>query len=310
MKFLPEAIGRSVSRLVLRGEKNSPALLLGAGVISMVGSTVLACRATLKLDEVVDKFEGDLKASKSVRELHPEEYSEEDRKNDVAIIYARGVGDIVKLYGPAVLLGGIGIVCLTKSHAILSQRNTQLTAAYVAINTAFERYRERVVEKYGDEEDRHFRYGSEPVDIIDDETGKVISTVRASADELPSGYARLFNTESSSNYTAPPFDEYNWVFLRHQQNWANDLLASRGHLFLNEVYGMLGLQHTSAGAIVGWVYDRENEMGDNYIDFGCWDGDSDGQPHDFFRHHEDGIMLDFNVDGSIWDLIDNRRTTP
>ncbi len=307
MKFIPDAMGRSVTGLVLRTKSNSPQLLFGAGVASMVGSTVLACRATLKLEEVVEKAQNDLAAANGVRDLHPAEYSANDKKRDVAIIYTRSVVDLVKLYGPAVLLGGVGVVCLTKSQSILKERNTALTAAYVAIDKAFEKYRERVVEKYGEEEDRYFRYGAEQIDIIDEETGKVISTVRASTEEEPSGYARWFDEESSNNYTAPPMDEYNWIFLRNQQNWANDMLRARGHVFLNEVYGMLGLDHTSAGAIVGWVYDRDNERGDNYIDFGCWGQKDDNQPLDFFNGREYGILLDFNVDGPIWDLIDARK---
>jgi len=305
MKLVPDGIGRSISGLALRGRKNSPTILLGAGVVSMVGSTVLACRATLKLDEVVDQLQGDLKAAKDVQSLHPEKYSTTDHKRDVAIIYTRGVTGVVKLYGPSILLGGVGVVCLTKSHAILKERNTALTAAYIAVDRAFEVYRERVIAKHGEAEDRYFRYGAEEVDIIDEETGKVVSEIRADSEEMPTGYARWFDEESSNNYTNPPFDEYNWIFLRNQQNWCNDMLRSRGHIFLNEVYGLLGLEHTSAGAIVGWIYDRETE-GDNYVDFGCW-GENDGQPLDFFNGRENGILLDFNVDGPIWDLIDARR---
>lgn len=308
MKFIPDAVGRSVSGLILHGQKHSPTLLFGAGVVSMVGSTVLACRATLKLEEVVDKFQGDQRAATGVRELHPDQYSEQDRKRDVAIIYARGARDVVKLYGPAILVGGIGVVCLTKSQSILKERNAALTAAYVAVNKAFEHYRERVVEKYGEDEDRSFRYGSEEIDVIDEETGKVISTIRADPGD-PSGYARWFDEDSTVNYTAPPHEEYNWIFLRNQQNWANDVLRARGHMILNDVYSLLGLEHTSAGAVVGWVYDRHNDVGDNYIDFGCWDQRDGNLPLDFFNGREGGILVDFNVDGPIWDLIDNRRTT-
>lgn len=307
MKFVPDSIGRSVAGLVLQGQKHSPALLFGAGVVSMVGSTVLACRATLKLNEVLDQAEHDLSAANEVRDEYPEKYSENDKKKDVALIYARGFSGVIKLYGPAVVVGGIGIACLTKSQSILKERNAALTAAYIAVDTAFKRYRKRVVEKYGEDEDRHFRHGQEKIDIIDEETGKVISTVRADKDEEPGGYARWFDEESSRNYTAPPFDEYNWAFLRNQQNWANDMLRSRGHLFLNEVYGLVGLDHTSAGSIVGWVYDRENDRGDNYVDFGCWGQKDDRQPLDFYNGREFGILLDFNVDGPIWDLIDKRN---
>src|SRR3954454_17541069 len=188
MKIIPDSLGRSVSSLVLQTRKNSPSLLFGAGVASMVGSTVLACRATLKLDEVVTKFHTDQQAADGVRELQPEEYSEQDHKRDITVIYSRAIGETVKLYGPAVLLGGVGIVCLTKSQSILKERNAALTAAYIAIDKAFERYRERVVEKYGEDEDRYFRYGQEEIDIIDEETGKVVTTLRASKDDEPGMY--------------------------------------------------------------------------------------------------------------------------
>lgn len=311
MKFVPPAVSRMIAGQMLSARKNSPTILLGAGVVSMVGSTVLACRATLKLEEVLNDIEADKRKAEMAKEKVesgnvPEgtTYTDEEMSRDLTIISIRGVGKIVKLYAPAVILGGVGIVCLTKSHQILKDRNAALAAAYVAVETAFNNYRARVIEKYGEDEDRELRYGAEEIDIIDEETGKITSTVVAEPGE-PSGYARWFD-EENPNWNGPPKEEYNWLFLRTQQNWANDMLRARGHIFLNEVYGMLGLSHTTAGAIVGWIYDRNNEVGDNYIDFGCW-GEDDGQPVDFFNGREGSILLDFNVDGPIYQLMDERN---
>ena len=310
MKFIPNAIGRKVAERALLAEKHSPTILFGAGVVSMVGSTVLACRATLKLDEVFTAIEEDkrkavLAKNKVAAGEAPEgvTYTEQEFKQDNMLILIQGGAKIAKLYAPSLILGGVGIACLTKSHKILLDRNTALTAAYIAVDKAFHAYRERVVDRYGEDTDREFRYGSEQVDIINEETGKVTSTVRVEPGE-PSGYARWFD-EENANWNAPPMEEYNWLWLRTQQNWANDMLRARGHLFLNEVYSMIGMSHTSAGSIVGWVYDRNNERGDNFVDFGCW-GKDDGQPLDFFNGREGAILLDFNVDGTIWDLIDKR----
>lgn len=302
MKFIPTAISRKVADQAFLGRKHSPTILLGVGLVSMVGSTVLACRATLKLEDVLDKAENDLEVAKGVRDLHPDKYSEKDRKQDVAIIYVRGVVGVAKLYAPAIILGGVGIACLTKSHKILQDRNMALTAAYVAVDTAFRNYRQRVVDTYGEETDREMRYGSEEVTVIEDETGKAVDAIRV-IPGLPSGYARWFD-ETNNNWNAPPFDNNNFVFIRTQQNWANDQLRGRGHLFLNEVYSMLGIAHTSAGAIVGWIYDRNNERGDGYVDFGCFDKSNTKKPLDFFNGRDGAILLDFNVDGPIWDLMD------
>jgi hypothetical protein len=313
MKFIPHAVSRKIAETGLLARKNSPTILLGAGVVSMVGSTVLACRATLKLEEVLDEIDKDKKLAHSVKaKVDAGEartgvtYTDEEVKQDTTIILIRGAVKIVKLYAPAVILGGVGVACLTKSHLILKDRNAALTAAYVAVNTAFTAYRERVVERYGEETDRELRYGAEEVTVIDDETGKTFNEVRADPGE-PSGYARWFD-EENNNWNSIAFDNHNWLWLRTQQNWANDMLRSRGHLFLNEVYSMIGLSHTSAGSIVGWVWDRDNDRGDNYVDFGCWD--ENGQGHRFFEGmngREHAILLDFNVDGPIWDLIDQRN---
>jgi len=305
MKLIPDAISRKVAEQALLAEKNSPTILFGLGVVGMVGSTVLACRATLKLEKVLEQAENDLNAAKQVRELHPDKYSDTDRKKDTAIIYIRGIAGVVKLYAPSIILGGVGIVCLTKSHKILQQRNAALTAAYIAIDAAFQNYRARVVDRYGEEEDREFRYGSEEVTVIDESTGKALDVVRADSEELPSGYARWFD-DTNNNWNKIEFMHHNWLFLRTQQSWANDMLRARGHLFLNEAYAMVGLPHTSAGAIVGWLYDHDNENGDNYVDFGCW-RQKDGEPLDFFNGREGAILLDFNVDGPIWQLMDERN---
>jgi hypothetical protein len=311
MKFVPHAVSRKIAKQALLARKNSPEILFGAGVVSMVGSTVLACRATLKLEEVLEKIEKDKSLAHRVKsavdkgEVREDvTYTDEEVKRDTAVILVRGGFQIVKLYTPSLILGGVGVLCLTKSHQILRERNAALVAAYVAVEKAFQVYRERVVERYGEDTDRELRYGSEEVKIIDEDTGKMESAVRVEPGE-PSGYARWFDEECRT-WSPPPQDNYNWLWLRTQQNWANDMLHSRGHLFLNEVYSQIGLSHTSAGSIVGWVHDRNNERGDNYVDFGCWD-QQHGKPIDFFNGREGAILLDFNVDGPIWDLIDRRN---
>jgi hypothetical protein len=315
MKFVPTAVSRTIAKQALSARKHSPEILFGVGVVAMVGSTVMACRATLKVDEVMTEVEADKAKTEKVKNLVESgdvkagtTYTDEEVEHDLHIIKVRGLVKIAKLYAPAVILGGVGVICLTKSHQILKDRNAALTAAYIAIDSAFKRYRERVIDRYGENVDREIRYEAEEVQIIDDETGKLLSTVRVNPDE-PSGYARWFDVDSSRNFNHPDkpnADYYNRSFLRHNQNWANDMLQRRGHIFLNEVYSQLGMTHTSAGAIVGWVYDRNNKNGDNYVDFGCWGGRGD-EILDFFNGNDGAILLDFNVDGPIWEQMDPRN---
>ena len=291
MKFASEAVTKAIARQGLILEKNSPSFLFGAGIAGMVGSTVLACRATLKLEDVMTKAENDLSTARS---LEHREYSDRDRQKDVSIIYIKSTVSVAKLYAPSAGLAVVSVAALAQSHNILNRRNAALAAAYAALEKGFAEYRERVVEKYGEEEDRHFRYGTREVEI--EENGKKKTVTRVS-DQTPSIYARFFDPLSTSWGKDA---EYNLMFLRCQQNYANDLLIARGHVFLNEVYDMIGVPRSKAGSVVGWIL--IGDVKENFIDFGIWDDDNNAR--DFVNGREGSILLDFNVDGVIYDKID------
>ena len=297
MTFLSEAISRGVGRQSLKFQEHAPKLLFGGGVVGMVGSTVLACRSTLRLQEVLDEINFDLDTAKGIREQHPDKYSEEDRQKDTAIIYIRSATKLTKLYAPSVVLGVASIAALTKSHNILSERNAALTAAYVALDKGFREYRARVVEKYGEEQDQEFRYDTEIISVKGGKDKKTKTETRVSPD-APSIYARFFD-EYSEYWSKEP--EYNRLFLKCQQNWANDMLRARGHLFLNEVYRTLGIPHSQAGSVVGW---KLGNGGDDYVDFGVFVNDGSDRIRDFVNGREGSVLLDFNVDGVIYDKIE------
>jgi hypothetical protein len=304
MKFVPDAIGRKLGEQQLLATEHAPKILFVGGVVGMVGSTVLACRATLKLDEVLDQIEGDKAKAEQAKELvdsgaleSEQTYTNEEYTKDLRIITIRGVGRIARLYTPAVLLGGASIFALTKSHNLLQERNVALTAAYVAVDTAFQNYRERVIDRFGQEVDDELRYDSEEIEVVDEETGEITSKVVATG-APGSAYARFYDEDSSRNWSVDP--DMNMLFLRNVQNYCNDQLRANGHIFLNEVYAQLGLSHTPAGAIVGWRWNKGS--GDDKVDFGIWDNSREGVK-EFFNGREGAVLLDFNVDGPIWDKI-------
>jgi Family of unknown function (DUF6353) len=294
MKFVPAVISRTAARNALLVSKSSPELLLTAGIVGMVGSTVLACRATLKMDKVLDEGKEKLDLAKTLKH---DDYSETDRQRDVSLIYFQTGVKVVKLYAPAIGVGLLSIAALTKSNAILSQRVTALTAAYAALDQGFREYRARVIKKYGEEADQEFRYGIETEEIENPETGE--KSLRLTVPGDPSIYARFFD-ETSRSWSKDP--EVNMFFLKSQQNYANDLLKANGHIFLNEVYDLIGLERSKAGAVVGWLF-TSNGSTDNFVDFGIFNADSEKARH-FVNGHEGAILLDFNVDGVIYDKIE------
>lgn len=298
VEALKNAFTSKVARQILVTKKNSPTIFFAAGVVGVVGSTVLACKATLKLEEVLDEAE----VSRNLaNDLVSPNYSDRDRQTDLVKIKVRTVGKIAKLYSPAIVVGGISIAALTGSHVTLTRRNTAIMAAYSALDKGFKEYRDRVREELGDEKDLEFRHGSETrVETVEGKKGSETVEYKAAPPGVPSIYARFFD-DSSRNWSRSP--ENNMFFLNCQQNYLNDRLRSRGHVFLNEVYDALGMKRTTAGQVVGWIISKD---GDNFIDFGVYDGEKE-RNRAFVNGEEGSILLDFNVDGVVYDLIEEGR---
>ena len=288
--------------------KHSPEILVVAGVVGVVASAVMACKATTKINTILDE------TKQNVDKIHDcmadeslsEEYSPEDGQKDLAVVYVQTGVKLAKLYAPAIMLGTLSITSIVASNNILRKRNVALAAAYATVDRSFKEYRHRIVERFGEEIDREIRYNIKAKkfdEFITDENGKEKKAKAAvNVTEGPnseSDYARFFDSGCPAWEKNP---EYNLMFLRSEQNLANDRLKSRGYLFLNDVYERLGIPPTKAGQVVGWVYNEENPMGDNYVDFGMYNVNRE-KTRDFVNGYEPVILLDFNVDGNIWELM-------
>lgn len=300
-------------------KKHSPEILVVAGVIGAVASAVMACKATLKAEKVLDETKEKMnkvhESTEKGRTEAGEEYSAEDAKKDTTLVYIQAGAKLAKLYAPAVALGAMSITGILTANNILRKRNVALAAAYTAVDKSFKEYRNRVIERFGQEIDRELKYNikAEKVKktVVDEETGKekkVKETTFLANPSGVSGYAKFYEKytldEEGNSVLNPNWEnnnDYNFMFLKAQQRLANDVLRSRKRLFLNEVYHMLGLPATKAGQIVGWIYDPENPVGDNYVDFNLCEGSLIYS--DCADETAPGILLDFNVDGNIWELM-------
>lgn len=297
---------RTFSKLTLKSKKYAPEIMVIAGVAGVITSTVMACKATTKAGEISEKTKNQMTQIHEVAETKPDQYSEEDMKKDTVIVYTQTAVEFAKLYCPAVILGTVSIACILGSHHILSKRNAALAAAYATVDKSFKDYRGRLVERFGKELDKELRYNIKAKEfeetVVNEETGEettVVKTVNVADAIEYSDYARFFD-EGCAGWTKD--SEHNLYFLKCQQNYANERLKTRGYLFLNDVYEMLGIPKTKAGQIVGWVYDEKNPNGDNFVDFGIYDINKE-RARAFVNGYERTILLDFNVDGNILDLI-------
>lgn len=292
----------------------SPEILVGVGVVGVIGGAVLACKATLHVEEVIDKTNADLASIQELSEspelMEKNQYTEQNIIQFKTGIYIRSAGRFLKLYAPALAVGALGIISILSAHHVLRQRNAAWVAAYGALQQSFEAYRKRVSDDQGAEKEREFFTGTkvQEVEVTDEKTGKKTKKKEVVRDANGfSIYAKCFD-ETNPNWQKNA--EYNRYFLQSQQNFANDKLHADGYLFLNDVYEALGLPKTSYGQLVGWVCsgkdangDWISETGDGFVDFGIFSNDA--QHHDFVNGWERSVWLDFNVDGVVYDLLQN-----
>lgn len=281
-------------------KKRSPEILVAVGVVGTVVSAVMACKATTKIDTILDETKDQLdKIHEYAGNPDVEEkYNAEDAKKDTAIVYAQAGVKLAKLYAPAVGLGILSISSILASNNILRKRNMAIAAALAAATQDFKDYRNRVIERFGKEVDHQLRYNIKAEEIeetVTDEKGKEKKVKKSIevADPNASGYVKYF---TRSNPYWEEDSSYVEMFLRSQQNFANDKLKANGHLTLNEVYDMLGFHDSKAGMVVGWIYDLDHPNGDNYVEF---DVKKVNLPNEQ-GGYEEAYAIDFNVDGNIY----------
>lgn len=297
-----KSVNGVTSKAVMKLKKHSPEILVVAGIAGTVVSAVLACKATTKVAEILDETKGTLDTIHEGMEtgaINGQEYTNEDGKKDTVVVYAQTGMKLAKLYGPAIILGTLSITSILASNNILRKRNVALGAAYAAIDKSFKEYRGRVIERFGEQVDTELKYGIKAKKFeeieVDPETGKekkVKKTVMVADPNLQSDYAVYFDSKSRNYETNP---DYNRMFLKAQQAFANDKLQTRGHLFLNEVLDDLDLPRTPAGQIVGWTKDGP----DGYVNFRIVEVERETEDD----RHEPALLLDFNVEGNIWEKM-------
>lgn len=293
MNLIPSGMMKGVAVATFKAKQNSPHIFFGVGIVGVIGSTILACRATLKLEPTIDEIKRDVDRVADDRVIQHDGLpmivkSDADHAKDVGYVGIKGAIAIGKLYGPAVIVGGIGVACLTGSHVQLTRRNAALTAALTALTKAYDDYRARVREELGDEREMELYRNIKEIEVVGDDGKKAL--VRQVNPNGLSPYAVQYGPKC---HEWQPDAEFNRTFLRVQEQYANHKLNRDGFLLLNDVYESLGLPRTSAGGIVGWL--KNSKIGDNYVDFGLYDP----RTKDMLNPADPNVWLDFNVDGPV-----------
>ncbi len=300
------SIAPKLGKAGLRIRSASPEIALGLGVAAGIAAFATGCKASTKFDGIMkehkEKTDKIHEYAARPEENKDEPYTEKDEQHDIMITCVQTGVKLVRLYAVPITLEALSLGLIFKGHNILRTRNAALASAYAILNKDFKEYREDVIERFGKDLDKelHLKLKDEVVEKeVVDEKGKkkkVKETIKTSGLEGYSIYARFFE-DGCRGWSKSP--EYNLMFLKSEERYATDKLRSQGYLFLNEVYEALGIPATQAGQAVGWIFDPDDPTRDNKVDFGIYDVT---KPHngDFVNGYEPTIILDFNVDGPIY----------
>ena len=302
MKINTKTLRKSFKKAQLTVRKHSPEILMVAGVIGTVAGAVMACKETLELEDVLDECK---KEKMELEEQYAmcEQYSEDALKKDQVKLTIKQAAKIVKLYAPSVIMEVTSIGVIFASNDIMRKRNASMAAAYATLNSMYKRYRQNVIESYGEEVDKDMRFGvkHEKVTEIDEDGNKVKIDARiVDLDNTAlaiSDYSRFFQM-GCKGFDASS-GRYNLLYLKGIQAMFNNKLIADGYVMLNDVYRELGFDTIPEGWSIGWVYDESNPIGDNYIDFGLYEARNKNQRA--VNDWEPVILMDFNVDGNLYE---------
>lgn len=302
MKINTKTLRKSFKKAQLTVRKHSPEILMVAGVIGTVAGAVMACKETLELEDVLDECKQE-KMELEEQYAMCEQYSEDALKKDQVKLTIKQVAKIVKLYAPSVIMEATSIGVIFASNDIMRKRNASMAAAYATLNSMYKRYRQNVIESYGEEVDKDMRFGvkHEKVTEIDEDGNKVKIDARiVDLDNTAlaiSDYSRFF--QSGCKGFDASSGRYNLLYLKGIQAMFNNKLIADGYVMLNDVYRELGFDTIPEGWSIGWVYDEANPIGDNYIDFGLYEARNKNQRA--VNDWEPVILMDFNVDGNLYE---------
>ena len=296
-------------------KKNSPFILVTAGVGLMITGAVVACKETMKVEEIVDTH---LEYKEKIETLVADktEIPQEDGtvivcdeaygKKTKRSLTIRTIFKLVKNYAPAALLIIAGALCVFKGVNILNNRLVDTSAALAASTRAFSKYREYIRgTENGEQLDRDAITGKTVIDEINevvDENGNITAEVKEKT---------LFNPNSD---TSVLFDEtttevwnrngaVNHTRITNVIETANRILSTRGFLYLYEIYEALGMKRTPTSQNMGWMTEKWNKefpwADVNHITCTINGVDSMSEGLKLYDHDMDGLWLDFNCPGNI-----------
>jgi hypothetical protein len=210
-------------------QDNSPSILTAIGVVGTISTAYLTGKASFKAAEVIAKenarFAPQGEPYLSLREKFEQTWT---------------------LYIPAVGTGAMTIACIVCANRIGNRRAAAMAAAYSLSEKAFTEYKEKVVEKIGENKERAVRD-----ELAQDRVNRAPKTEVI----ISGGGEVLCYDEYSGRYFESSMEE-----IKKAQNDTNYRIINDGFASLGDFYERLGLPSTKYSEEVGWNTDHPLEI--------------------------------------------------
>jgi hypothetical protein len=210
---------------------NAPTILTGAAAVGVVGTAYLTGRATFKAAEVLKKAEYFSEAENG-RPLTSKEKAQ--------LCW--------RLYLPAAAMGALTISALISSNRIGNNRAAGLAAAASLSARAFEQYKDKVKEKFGENKSREVR---------DELAQDQVNT------NPPSQQFVMMGTPGKVLCLDAWTKRYFWSTMETIKKAQNDIDYKALHddyPSLTDFYQRIGLEPTAASDNLGWTSDNRPEV--------------------------------------------------
>ena len=293
-------IRRFGAKALFKVKKVSPEICLIGGVACIVGGTVLAVRAGIKIKDILDVANDQISSIKS--DAEDAIVSEDAARESIREVKRQATFDIIKHGAPVVCAVGGGIVLVCAAKGIVDKRYGALLGAYNALEASYREYQNKMKpyeEQLLIDTKKQLVAAAQEAKNGQLLTQEEINAINKQAMDLVNGNAYRFWFRAETSTEWHPHGPSNLNTIMATEHWATNQLHIDGYLFLNDVLDHLGMPKVPHGQLVGWL--RGSEDSDSYVELISDDY------REILNMDDDAckmsILLDCNCDGLIWDKI-------
>lgn len=274
LNYLINSVKSTLNVVGKFANNNAHTIYTVAGAATSAAAIGTSVVGTVKAVKVVEGYKEAMAYVEEASKIaSPEEYTEEDKKNDIRTIrIATGV-ELAKCAAPTLMVAGASGFCQYQGWKLAETKIQQVTTKLGVVTAAMgglvaqtNAYRKRVAAEVGEEKEMDLwlnrRQETVEVETVDEKTGEVKTKKKkvmvADGDQLA-----FFYDENNPNFRKSKYPtaatmkedrEFNVANVINTLKHADEQLEMRRIFTINDLRALFGLEPTAAGQCWGWIY--------------------------------------------------------